>query len=256
MSGPNTVRAQPSRTRPKRLATQLEVADGASTQELCRRGPTASSSGSSQISKVESPTARRSSARSSRQATVGSTCADSDKQPLAGRRREKCEGGRPRTPGAANIPAATRRDRTASGALTQSARKSAGRSEPAGRVGSARAAAQSGSAAIAAAYTGLSPALRVVSHETHLSAEEAQARPYARLSRPHANPRRPPHAQAPARQRSQAPDGLMVGVPGGSSAGRAGEAVAQRRFRPGVPPRALPRRARARAVRVSARGGR
>src|SRR6185312_16478339 len=54
----------------------------------------------------------------------------------------------------------------------------------------------------------------LVSHETHLSAEEAQARPHPRLSRPYADPRRPTHAQAPPHQGSQAPDGVMVGVSG------------------------------------------
>lgn len=53
-----------------------------------------------------------------------------------------------------------------------------------------------------------------MSHETHLSAEEAQTRTYARVSNPHANPRRPAHAQTPAREGPQAPDGLMVGLPG------------------------------------------
>lgn len=70
------------------------------------------------------------------------------------------------------------------------------------------------SVAIDPAYTGLSPAPGVVSHETHLPAEEAQARPYSRVPRSHANPRRATHAQAPARQRPQAPDGLMMGLPG------------------------------------------
>src|SRR5262249_49366498 len=56
--------------------------------------------------------------------------------------------------------------------------------------------------------------LRVVSHETHLSAKEAQARTHTWVSRPHAHAGRTPHAQAPARQGPQAPDGLMVGLPG------------------------------------------
>src|SRR5579884_4057818 len=63
------------------------------------------------------------------------------------------------------------------------------------------------------AYTGFVP-LRVVSYETHLSAEEAQARTYARVPRPDAYSCRPAHAQAAARPGSQAPDRLMVGRPG------------------------------------------
>jgi ribonuclease P protein component len=55
---------------------------------------------------------------------------------------------------------------------------------------------------------GLGP-LRAVSHETHLSAEEAQAGPDSRVSRADAHSRRTAHTEAAARKRSQAPDGLM-----------------------------------------------
>src|SRR5215212_11979607 len=44
--------------------------------------------------------------------------------------------------------------------------------------------------------------------EADLSAEEAQARPHPRLSRPHANPRGAARRQATARQGAQAADGL------------------------------------------------
>ena len=111
--------------------------------------------------------------------------------------------------------------------------------------------------AIGPAYTGRrTPGPGLVSHETHLPAEKAQARPHARLPRPDAHARRAPDAEAPARQGSQAADGLMVGVPGARPPSRAREAVAQRRLRPRVPPRALSRGPRARAVRVPARRGR
>jgi ribonuclease P protein component len=53
-----------------------------------------------------------------------------------------------------------------------------------------------------------------LSHETHLSAKEAQARSYARVPRTHAHPRGASDDQATARKGTQAPDGLMLVVPG------------------------------------------
>jgi ribonuclease P protein component len=50
-------------------------------------------------------------------------------------------------------------------------------------------------------------------HETHLSAEEAQASPHARVPRAHAHAGRPAHAEAPTRQGSQATDRLMRATP-------------------------------------------
>jgi ribonuclease P protein component len=58
-------------------------------------------------------------------------------------------------------------------------------------------------------------------HETHLSAQKAQARPYARFSRPDADTCGALDSQATARKGTQAPDGLMA-------AGRAGSMSAQR----------------------------
>jgi ribonuclease P protein component len=55
---------------------------------------------------------------------------------------------------------------------------------------------------------------RAVSHETYLSAEEAQTGPDSRLSRADAHSRRPGHAEAAARKGSQAPHGLMRNVHG------------------------------------------
>src|SRR5205807_9145924 len=49
--------------------------------------------------------------------------------------------------------------------------------------------------------------------EAHLSAEEAQACPRARVSRPHAHARRAPDAQAPPRQGAKAPVWLTVSGP-------------------------------------------
>jgi len=48
------------------------------------------------------------------------------------------------------------------------------------------------------------------SREAHVSAEEAQARPRARVSCAHAHARRAPHAQAPPRQGAKAPVELTV----------------------------------------------
>jgi ribonuclease P protein component len=57
--------------------------------------------------------------------------------------------------------------------------------------------------------------LWVVSHETHLPAEKAQARAYSRISDPDANARRSPDPEAPPRQGPQATHGLMRPAPGG-----------------------------------------
>jgi ribonuclease P protein component len=54
----------------------------------------------------------------------------------------------------------------------------------------------------------------LVSHETHLSAEKAQARTHARLPRPDAHTRGAPDAEATSRQGPQAPHGLMFAAPG------------------------------------------
>jgi ribonuclease P protein component len=59
-----------------------------------------------------------------------------------------------------------------------------------------------------AAYTGLRP-VWVVSHETHLSAEETQASTEPRVPREDAHPRWSANAQAPPGQGPQATDGLM-----------------------------------------------
>lgn len=44
-----------------------------------------------------------------------------------------------------------------------------------------------------------------IDHEAHLSAQETQASPHAWVSRPHAHARWEAHAQAAARQGTQAP---------------------------------------------------
>ena len=57
----------------------------------------------------------------------------------------------------------------------------------------------------------------LVSHETHLPAEKAQARPYARLPPPDADPRRPPDPEAPSGQGPQAARRVMRSLPGARS---------------------------------------
>src|SRR6202012_5545523 len=102
--------------------------------------------------------------------------------------------------------------------LTQSAGKSEDgpESRPEGLAG------DPGRAGVRAAYTRrCSRRTTLPSHETHLSAKEAQTRPHARFPRAHADPRRTSDAQAQARQGPQAPDGLM-------SADRAGVVSAKR----------------------------
>ena len=91
--------------------------------------------------------------------------------------------------------------------LAQSATKSAreARDVPSGAPESTR---------IDAAYTGLSPASGSVSHETHLSAEKAQARTHARLPPPDAHARRSLDAEAPPREGPQAAHGVMRAMPG------------------------------------------
>lgn len=71
-------------------------------------------------------------------------------------------------------------------------------------------------AASAPAYTeSLPPRLSgASSHETHLSAKEAQTRTHARVPRADAHPRGASDDQAAARKGTQAPDGLMLVVPG------------------------------------------
>ena len=65
----------------------------------------------------------------------------------------------------------------------------------------------------APAYTASFP--RDLSHETHLSAKEAQARTHPRLPRPHADSSGALDPQATARKGTQAPDGLMSAAGGG-----------------------------------------
>ena len=60
-----------------------------------------------------------------------------------------------------------------------------------------------------AAYTGLRPAPGLVSHETHLSAEKAQASEDPRFPRADAHARRPADPEASPRQGSQAPHRVM-----------------------------------------------
>ena len=57
--------------------------------------------------------------------------------------------------------------------------------------------------------------LWVVSHETHLSAEKAQARANSRIPDPDADARRSSDPEASPRQRPQATHGLMRSAPGG-----------------------------------------
>ena len=54
----------------------------------------------------------------------------------------------------------------------------------------------------------------LVSHETHLSTQEAQASAHPRISSTDAHPRRPIHPETPARKGPQAADGLMHRRPG------------------------------------------
>src|SRR6185312_4649357 len=71
---------------------------------------------------------------------------------------------------------------------------------------------------LAAAYTRrFQSRSGLVSHETHLPAEKAQARPQTRLPPPDADPRRPHHAQAPSGEGPQAAHGVMRSPPGARS---------------------------------------
>ena len=73
---------------------------------------------------------------------------------------------------------------------------------------------------------GVSPYHLTLRDEAHLSAQEAQARPYARIPGPHADPQRPRGHQAPTPQGPQAADSVEVGVLWrGKSASPAGEAA-------------------------------
>ena len=96
----------------------------------------------------------------------------------------------------------------------------------------------------------------VVSHETHLSAEKAQARANSRISDADADAGRAHDPQASPCQGPQATDGLMRPAPGGSAAVRSRPAVQERRLRPCVPQRPVACRTRVRALCVPARGGR
>src|SRR6185437_6090788 len=66
----------------------------------------------------------------------------------------------------------------------------------------------------AAAYTGCLSRNGLVSYETHLSAEKAQARTHSRLPQPDAHARRSPDAEAPSREGPQAAHGVMRAMPG------------------------------------------
>ena len=114
------------------------------------------------------------------------------------------------TPGRANIPTA-RGGRRGSAPRGLDAKREKKREHAVG-ARSARFGGRSGCAAIGRCVYWLDPLAGVpMSHETNVPAEEAQARPHARLPCADAHPRRPPDAEAPARQGPQAPDGVMVG---------------------------------------------
>ena len=148
---------------------------------------------------------RRSSARISRQARSARGCAGSDKQLLAGAVRGTMREGAGETRRGGEYTSGAGRGATARGPLTQSAGKSSGALEGRRRARDRIA----GESARACVYCVVPSRFGLVSHETHLPAEEAQARPHPRFPRPDADPRRAPHAQAPARQGPQAADGVM-----------------------------------------------
>ena len=112
-------------------------------------------------------------------------------------------------------------------------------------------------------------ARRSHAHEAHLPAQEAQARPHARVSRSACRRGRPPDAQAPPRQGPQAPHGLtpvavgrdrMAAVRWTTAPTRAARAprrgcLAQRRVRARLSPGPLARQPLPGALRVPARRG-
>src|SRR5579875_847147 len=116
---------------------------------------------------------------------------------------EETAEGAPASRGAANISAASGPSGPCDIALAQSAGKTPDRR----LCGPREAVVQ----APGASYTAAFRSDRSLAHETYVPAKEAQARPYPRFPRAHADPRGAPHAQAPARQGPQAPDRLMPG---------------------------------------------
>ena len=154
-------------------------------------------SGASQISKVESGTALRSSVRIDAQsrASCGVRPGVIDSFGVGcGKRRRRAPRG---SPGGGEYTSGRTARRAASRARA--------RAQPARRGKNLRTAA----AARRAVGSAAAPR-RPSRHETHLPAQEAQACPQPRVSQAHADEGRPPDAQAPPRQGPQAPHRLTA----------------------------------------------
>jgi ribonuclease P protein component len=154
-------------------------------------------------------------------ADTASGCASSAKQLLPGA-FEKCFvrflGGTPRAPGAANISTGL----CPSGPVPGGLRAKRGKIPRGARMSVRSACYLACRAPAEPAYT---PSLQsgtpgTLCHETHLSAQKAQARPYARFSRPDADTCGALDSQATARKGTQAPDGLMLVRRAGSVSGQ------------------------------------
>ena len=201
-----------SRTRPYRLATQAWWPPGAWSSRTSR--PSAlTSSGASQISYVDSPTTPSSSARISRQAGASSRLRRQLQATPSGSVRDNIRRGRSES--------------ARSGRIYQ---RPSGPERSPGRWRKAREKAPSIVAAESPSWSGQRGALRIldshppfglVSDETHLSAEKAQARAHARFPRSDEHARRAADAQAAARQGPQTPHGLMTLAPACPGRGRA-----------------------------------
>ena len=214
----------------------------------CSPATAASSSGSSQMWNLKSGVSRRSSSRMSSQSSSG--CAGTGgRDPPRGPGRILFTEGRderetsPRRPRRGECTPAPSRSEPGARRRLRKTREKRG-----GLAGSAGCRQE-----LHRRTRRRSCTLRSPTHEAHLSAQEAQARPHPRLPCAHEHPRRPRAPEAPPRQGPQAAHPVADGRP---CASKAPPAVPQRRVRARLPRGPLPREPSPRRLRVPALGRR
>src|SRR4051812_29704194 len=204
-SGPSTATALACRTRAKRSATHARSSRGASTI-TCEPSTSTRRSGASQISYMSAGTRSRSSPSMRLQVWSGSSVTDRNEPPSRGKAPgETMRRGPPERPERRLY----RGGRGRSGDPGGAGRKSRG-IPPAALCTCLCRACRRACADDRHARLGPPSPTPPARHEAHLPAQEAQARPYARVPRSHAHARRSPDPQAPPREGSSAAQRLTV----------------------------------------------
>ncbi len=201
----------------KRSSTHVRMCSGARTKSV-PPSSAAGSSGRSQMWKVTSVTSERSSRWTASQTGCklvwGCGCERSAGTGLSAALRAA---GRA-SDGGGERPRRSRRRASEGGSLTLDQGPD-GRAAP--FSGEAANRGKSLAARTSAPRTGGCKAVPIlsISHEAHLPAEEAQARPHPRIPRPHAHARRARDAEAAARQGPQAAHAVAMDGPADAAAG-------------------------------------